>query len=277
MDSNNNASAFSGAQNTQFSAAQNGNNTKDPLDYYYKDKQSSEGTGFWSAFLFHDQVQDAEMELQYLNATKSDFGGTSVGVSDAKLRFLGIKSYGIIKVSFVSLLLNFIIFSVLFLEAGQLLAFVFSLVCFIHVGFPSYVIYGMKKFTTKTGKFTLKYFQKIKGIWRIFEVSYIGIMAGVYYLSKYDFTTKVAQIQAGIENKVLLKVYTIITEKINFSAFGEMLQVYLFVMLIALLGYIIVSYNTSKRSVVAQEELEFEHNKEIKRPAELARIKMGKL
>lgn len=278
MDNNYNASSFSGAQNTQFSAAQNHHTVKDPLDYYYKEKGSgSENGGFWKRFIFHEQVQDSEMELQYLNATKSDHGGTSVGVSDAKLRFLGLKSYGIINVAFISLLLNFLAFFILFNFAGQLLAFIFSIIMFSHVLFPGFVIYGMKRFTTKKGKFTTKYFQKIKGIWRIFEIAFITSMCAIAYLSTIDYQTKITLLQQTITNKVLLKLLKMITTKIDFVLIQGMFSVYLLVMLIAFLGYIIMGYIRNKKSIKVQEEIEFEHNKEIKRPAELARIKMGKL
>lgn len=278
MDSNYNASSFSGGQNTQFSAAQNHHTVKDPLDYYYKDKGSkSENGGFWKRFIFHEQVQDSEMELQYLNATKSDHGGTSVGVSDAKLRFLGLKSYGIINIAFISLFLNFVVFFVLFNFAGQLLAFIFSLIMFSHVLFPGYVIYGMKRFTTKKGKFTTKYFYKIKGIWKIFEIIFLSLIGLVTYLTTIDFATKLALLQQSISNKVALKLLKIITSKINFDLLQGMFKVYLLIMLIALLVYIVMAYLRNKSSIKVQSEIEFEHNKEVKRPAELARIKMGKL
>lgn len=278
MDSNYNASSFSGGQNTQFSAAQNHHTVKDPLDYYYKDKGSkSENGGFWKRFIFHEQVQDSEMELQYLNATKSDHGGTSVGVSDAKLRFLGLKSYGIINIAFISLFLNFLVFFVLFNFAGQLLAFIFSLIMFSHVLFPGYVIYGMKRFTTKKGKFTTKYFYKIKGIWKIFEIIFLSLIGLVTYLTTIDFATKLTLLQQSISNKVALKLLKIITSKINFDLLQGMFKVYLLIMLIALLVYIVMAYFRNKSSIKIQSEIEFEHNKEVKRPAELARIKMGKL
>lgn len=278
MDSNYNASSFSGGQNTQFSAAQNHHTVKDPLDYYYKDKGSkSENGGFWKRFIFHEQVQDSEMELQYLNATKSDHGGTSVGVSDAKLRFLGLKSYGIINIAFISLFLNFVVFFVLFNFAGQLLAFIFSLIMFSHVLFPGYVIYGMKRFTTKKGKFTTKYFYKIKGIWKIFEIIFLSLIGLVTYLTTIDFATKLALLQQSISNKVALKLLKIITSKINFDLLQGMFKVYLLTMSIALLVYIVMAYLRNKSSIKVHSEIEFEHNKEVKRPAELARIKMGKL
>ena len=278
MDSNYNASSFSGGQNTQFSAAQNHHTVKDPLDYYYKDKGSkSENGGFWKRFIFHEQVQDSEMELQYLNATKSDHGGTSVGVSDAKLRFLGLKSYGIINIAFISLFLNFVVFFVLFNFAGQLLAFIFSLIMFSHVLFPGYVIYGMKRFTTKKGKFTTKYFYKIKGIWKIFEIIFLSLIGLVTYLTTIDFAIKLALLQQSISNKVALKLLKIVTSKINFDLLQGMFKVYLLIMLIALLVYIVMAYLRNKSSIKVQSEIEFEHNKEVKRPAELARIKMGKL
>lgn len=275
---NNSAASFSGAQNTQFSQAQGNNGSKDPLDYYYKNGDSGkDGPSFWGTFIFHDQVQDTEMELQYLNATKSDFGGTSVGVSDAKLRFLGIKSYGIIKVSFVSLLLNFIIFAILFNFAGQLIGFVFSLVMFIHVFFPGHVIYGMKRFTTKNGRFTTKYLKKIKSIWRLFEGTFLLAIGGVAYLSTIDYVAILTSFQAGLTNKIFIKLASMVTSKVDFKMFQGMFQVYLLVMLIAFLFYIIMAYIRSKKSAIVQKEIEFEHNKEIKRPAELARIRMGKL
>lgn len=275
---NHNAASFSGAQGTQFSAAQNHHTVKDPMDFYYKDKGSkTEGGGFWTRFIFHEQVQDTEMELQYLNATKSDHGGTSVGVSDAKLRFLGLKSYGIINMSFVSLFLGFILFFVLFNFASQMLAFVFTLLFFIHTLFPAYVIYGMKRFTTNNGKFTTKYFKKIKSIWRIFEFSFVGAIFGVAYLTTINFVAKYESLKLLVHNKVLLKLMGILTSKINIGQLSGLFSVYLLVMLISFLCYIVVIYIRSKNSLKVQKEIEFEHNKEIRRPAELARIRMGKL
>jgi hypothetical protein len=278
MDSNLSASSFNGAQHTQFSAAQNHHTVKDPLDYYYKEKGgNSENGGFWKRFIFHEQVQDTEMELQYLNATKSDHGGTSVGVSDAKLRFLGLKSYGIINVAFISLVLNLLIFFILFNFAGQLLAFIFSLIMFIHVLFPGYVIYGMKRFTTKKGKFTTKYYQKIKAIWRLFELIFLTSIGAVFYLTTINYSQKIELLKEMTTNKVFLKLIKITTSKINFEQLQGMFKVYLLIMLITFLVYIIVIYIRKKSSHKVQKEIEFEHNKEIKRPAELARIRMGKL
>lgn len=278
MDSNLSSSSFNGAQHTQFSAAQNHHTVKDPLDYYYKDKGgNSENGGFWKRFIFHEQVQDTEMELQYLNATKSDHGGTSVGVSDAKLRFLGLKSYGIINVAFISLVLNILIFFILFNFAGQLLAFIFSLIMFIHVLFPGYVIYGMKRFTTKKGKFTTKYYQKIKAIWRLFELIFLSSIGAVFYLTTINYSQKIELLKGMTTNKVFLKLIKITTSKINFEQLQGMFKVYLLIMLITFLVYIIVIYIRKKSSHKVQKEIEFEHNKEIKRPAELARIRMGKL
>lgn len=278
MDSNLSSSSFNGAQHTQFSAAQNHHTVKDPLDYYYKDKGgNSENGGFWKRFIFHEQVQDTEMELQYLNATKSDHGGTSVGVSDAKLRFLGLKSYGIINVAFISLVLNLLIFFILFNFAGQLLAFIFSLIMFIHVLFPGYVIYGMKRFTTKKGKFTTKYYQKIKAIWRLFELIFLLSIGAVFYLTTINYSQKIELLKGMTTNKVFLKLIKITTSKINFEQLQGMFKVYLLIMLITFLVYIIVIYIRKKSSHKVQKEIEFEHNKEIKRPAELARIRMGKL
>lgn len=101
------------------------------------------------------------MELQYLNATKSDHGGTSVGVSDAKLRFLGLKSYGIINVAFISLVLNLLIFFILPI-AGQLLAFIFSLIMFIHVLFLDMLYTVWKDLQLKKGSLLQNITKRLK-------------------------------------------------------------------------------------------------------------------
>ncbi|AXH16421.1 hypothetical protein CP985_03485 [Malaciobacter mytili LMG 24559] len=263
--------------NNQHSAAHNNNSSaKDPLDYFYsKDSKSSNGS--FKNFCFHEQIQDCEMELQYLHSNKSDFGGTTVGVSDSKMRFLGIKSYGIINNSIISIILNFIVFSFLFLEVSQLLAIICSILMLIHVLFPGYIAYGMKRFTNEKGKFTYRYYKKILNIWHTFEFIYLSILLTFIYLCTINVYQIITDYMVSIQHRTILhKVFNIFLSRIDLTQINTLIEVFTLSLLIGLFGYLVMIIRRTKYSEKIRKEIEFEHLKETRRPAELARIKAGK-
>lgn len=111
----------------------------------------------------------------------------------------------------------------------------------------------------------------------IIWINFLSSIGAVFYLTTINYSQKIELLKEMTTNKVFLKLIKITTSKINFEQLQGMFKVYLLIMLITFLVYIIVIYIRKKSSHKVQKEIEFEHNKEIKRPAELARIRMGKL
>lgn len=264
-------------QNQNFASQQN-HNVKDPVDYYMErdNSKSNEGGGLGSFFL-HDQVHACEVELQLLNSAKSDEGGTSVGISDATLRFLAIRSVGIIKTSMISLFGIFLLYFIIFIYINQLIAIAFALFSLSHTLYPGYIVYGMKRFISRKGKFTKPFSNKISNAWRAFEVIYIfTIIALIALLTRYKIVVTFVE-ESLNGNKYSSKIYSIFTSKIPLESFNGIYESFLFVMLTSLLIYIFVIKNRTTFAKEERKKINFEHSKETLRPLQLARIKCGKL
>lgn len=267
---------------SQHSAAHNSHNTqdfKDPLDYLKdeKHKKDSENIGFWHRFLFHEEINSREKELQFLNSGKSDKGGTSVGISDANLRFLALKSHGIIRMSMLSLFFSIGSFFGLFIFMNQLTAVIVSALILVHTFFPGYIIYGMQRFVDGD-KFTKPFFQKFITVWRVFEILYVCFTAGVIYLSRFDWNLFIDYVKSyQIKTKIFKKIVLVILDKFHPEQLVLMLSVYGMILLLGILLYLVVMYKRIKWAKKIQKSIKFEHLKEVKRPAQLARIKSGKV
>lgn len=277
QSSSHNSSGNYGGVNIQSNAAHNSHQVKDPLDHIREKDSKKEGLGFWHRFIFHEEIQAAEAELQYLNSTKSDKGGTSVGISDARLRFLALKSHGIIKMSFISLCICSFSFVGLYFFVSQLAAVLVSLFILFHTFFPAYIVYGMERFVDGD-RFTKPFFTKIRTIWRVFEFTYLMFTVAIIYLSKVNWNMLFENIKNyEMKLKLFKKVMVYVLQKFQPEQIAMMFSVYGMVLLLGIVGYLLVSYKRAKWARKIQNEIIFEHSKEIKRPAQLARIKSGKV
>ena len=281
MDNHTNSQSHAGGYGTQASQAYNNNNYRDPLEHYSESKNSASGSksnfSFLDTFILHGQVQSYESELQFLNSNKSDQGGTSVGISDSKLRFLVIKSQGIVFVSFWSMFLNFIAFALLFINFSQLFAVVISALMLMHAFFPAYIIYAMKRFVIGE-KFTKKFYKKMLNVWRFFEFMYLSFFGVVLYLQQLDWVVVRKEIiEYFLSIKIIGKLIAVYFSKIPVESLSLMFEVYGLVMLVGIIGYLIMAYLRNKEGVKEQEKILFDHSRETLRPIQLCRIAAGKL
>lgn len=279
MENNHGYSSSSsyGGVNIQSSAANTSHQIKDPLDHIRERESKKEGMGFWHKFIFHEEIQAAEAELQFLNSVKSDKGGTSVGISDARLRFLAFKSHGIIRMSILSLLFSTFCFIGLFFFVSQLAAVSISIFIMFHTFFPAYIVYGMKRFIDGE-RFTKPFYTKILTIWRVFEVIYLLFTALIVYLSKINWFGVIEHLKNyQIKLKVFKKILVQLLDKLQPEQISLMFSVYGMILLIGIIGYLLIIYKRIKWAKNLQRDISFEHSKEIKRPAQLARIKSGKI
>lgn len=272
---------YGGGASTQNSQAYNNNSYKDPLEHYSErvskgnSNPQSQGS-FLDTFILHGQVQACESELQFLNSNKSDQGGTSVGISDSKLRFLVIKSHGIFQVAFWSIILNFILFSIFFLYVNQIGAFLLSTALLFHAFFPAYIIYGMKRFVGGE-KFTKKFYLKMMNLWRFFEITYLCILFGVIYLTTLDWNVAFVKIVTWLASiKFIGPILAKLFMKIEPLSLHLLFQVYGLILLVGIIGYLIMIYRRRNTASKEQEDIKFEHDKETLRAIQIARIKAGK-
>ncbi len=280
MISNNTSGSASHAGYGNNQMASSNMQGKDPFETWgvHKDKNgaSSTGGGLLASIFLHSQIQAYEEQLQFLNASKSDFAGTSVGESDTFFRFLSIRVGGVLMVSLFSLIFAIIVFVWVYIVSEPLIAYLSFVIILCHSFFPGYITYGMRRFVVK--EFTTKFYSKIIGVWHGFEFTYLFSISFVFFLQtfnwgklelyfkNYTFTSKIAEkfIQHHLHN-------------ISFNKMPEILEQLSLAMLMTLIIYIISMYMVNKRAVCESVENLFAHDKEQLRPAQLARRKAGKL
>lgn len=277
MQQQSHVDTISGVHGTQHSSA-HASHSADPFaNIRRNDSKGGEG-GYIGDIFFHRQIQRYEEQLQFLNSNKADMAGTSVGISETKLRFMSFIAGHVIFVSLCSLLVGMIVFALFLQATGQyLIAYLILGIFLSHTFFPGYVVYLMKRHVSSK-KFTGRFHKKILSAWHAFELTYILNIVGVYFMSLINWISIKEQLLLKIESKtsILNKFYKFVVNKINFESIAPVMEHLTVGLLFFFIIYMVLAYITNKRAVVEQEVNTFEHNKERLRPIQLARIKAGK-
>jgi len=287
METNNHFSSTNNVSNTvhgnnQHSAGHNMRNThtheNDPFKVYGSDSgaNSRKSSGFFMNWLLHKQIQNYEIEIQYLNSSKVDIAGTSVGVSDTRMRFLSLAASGVVLASLFSLLLMFVIFLGSYLYLGTLVAYLLGFAILLHGSFPGYIAYGMKKFVLGE-KFTGQFYKKVLGAWHGFEVCYLGFIGIVYSFSILDWNLFKESLLSKLVGSSTIKQYLFkLVNPLDFSKAELLFEHMVICLLCFFIVYAFSMYLVNKKSSINQKELSFEHAKENKNAFDLARMKAGR-
>jgi len=280
MENGNSAIGAAGGSHTQ-GGASGGMGNKDPFDSWGVNKKAlqpgmSEGGGVLASIFMHVQIQSYEEQLQFLNASKADFAQTSVGESDTFFRFLGIRAVSVVMTSLLSMVTGMILFIWIAMKTELFLGYILLFIFLTHSFFPGYISYRMKKFTLK--EFTTKYYKKVLTAWHSFELFYILLLLGVGFLRtlRWDIIELFVR-NIEFSSTIGKKFFLPLLEKVDLDKMPYALEHLFLALLSMLVLYAFSMFSVHKSAEKGMEKSFLAHDKEKLRPAQIVRIKAGKL
>lgn len=252
---------------------------KDP-HHHWRDAYGNEKDGGSNSWIrnavMHWPIQMIESQMQYVFASKADaIGETSALLTDVEFRWMGIKNISTIIISLLSLIVGIFLF-VLIVYTNKNLIFAYS-VMFIflsHSFFPGYIIQRIKKFVSGEAK-TKKFAQIIRNSWYGYEVSYIMIVASLYWAKdNINWVLLNEKILNFIESKrALKKIFYNFFEKIPFDKTDFIIEHIVNALIIGFIFYILAMWASGRKAGVEANKMKEAIDKEHLRPAQIIKNK----